>query len=185
MHSVAQLRPENHFTFIYKPHPRDNSDLMPIVNIKHPENLQVISGSQQYWETHNIQPSKIAQFSHIVFAVMSTVLDEIAIRNSLSGTTFPLPASLIPKGFSPGYMNPDPNSVFHRINFSTLPIVTNHASRLIESPDDLYRVVYDILLGRHEWLEQMKKHQEIFAQKYLFPHPDATNRIFSVINGYL
>lgn len=177
--------PDDHFTLVYKPHPRDDSDLTPIVKVALPANLHLV-GTKEFWKNHQIKASEIAQVSHLVFAVMSTVLDEIAIRNSQSDSVLPLLASLIPRGtgFQPSRMNPDENSVFHRINFQELPIVTNQASILVSTVDHLELLINEVFLG-NEGLYDIRNRQKIFAGKYLFPNPNATNRVISIIDQYL
>lgn len=179
--------PEDHFTFIYKQHPRNASDMTPVVNIAYPSNLQIVFNPDDFWKTHHVKPSEIAQVSRIVFAVMSTVLDEVAIRNSQSGTVLPLLASFIPEGmgFQPNLMNPDENSVFHRIDFHELPLITNRASVLVENASVLELIIHEVFLGSSDYFKDILRNQNALAGKYLFPHPDATSKIISIFNNYL
>lgn len=90
LHDIARENPQKHFSFIYKPHPRESEELWehPYLNKSSiPSNLQIISNSRAEWKRlaeMGIDLKAISIASHVQLSSCSTVNHETAVIRSLS-----------------------------------------------------------------------------------------------------
>ncbi|MEK7110138.1 MAG: hypothetical protein AAB876_02855 [Patescibacteria group bacterium] len=163
---IANNHKEKEFVFVYMPHPNDENAVDPNSLIDElPDNVKIMSKSQQEWKEFSSSTSEITTASDLLLTIRSTVGQTIALLgvHESEQTFIPLALHILFKEFQPHIEN----SALP----SNLAILKMKAEPFVESKDNLTEVIEKCLFNKDFQREFRKNQKGQFQEEYYHIQP--------------